>query len=157
MSNKCSLILSDGDRLEGRLVGASKVRSGEMVFSTGMVGYSEAITDPSYFGQILVFTYPLIGNYGIPTFDFDKSFVPRGFESDRAHVSAVIVSSDSNETYHWNSFEPLHDWLKKQDIPGIAGIDTRHLVHKIRNNPGLMGRVVPEVDDVKESLSLIHI
>ena len=70
MRDKCSLILSDGDRFEGELIGASRVRSGEMVFSTGMVGYSEAITDPSYFGQILVFTYPLIGNYGIPTFDF---------------------------------------------------------------------------------------
>jgi carbamoylphosphate synthase small subunit len=98
-----------------------------------MVGYSEALTDPSYFGQILLFTYPLIGNYGIPPL---PSRLPiessRGFESDRVHASAVIVSSDSQNAYHWTSRQTLDLWLREQGVPGIVGLDTRQLVHMIR-------------------------
>ncbi len=152
MRTKCALILSTGDRFEGVLIGYPKVRSGEMVFTTGMVGYSEAITDPSYFGQILVFSYPLIGNYGIPSFDISKQdIVPEGFESTNAHLGAIILTTDSTEAHHWNSYQSLDRWLYDQHVPGLIGIDTRHLVHIIRSNPQLMGRVEPLSDEAISS------
>jgi len=130
---------------EGELIGAPLAASGEMVFTTGMVGYSEAMTDASYFGQILVFTYPLIGNYGIPPLPKDLEVpIPRGFESNRVNAAAVIVTIDSQEAFHWTSHQPLDQWLAQQNVPGIVGLDTRHLVQLIRNHPGLLGRVVPQ-------------
>jgi len=142
---KCTLELSDGSRFEGELIGAPLLSSGELVFTTGMVGYSEAMTDPSYFGQILTFTYPLIGNYGIPTPPKELvTPIPRGFESDRINTAAVIVTIDSEEAFHWNSFQSLDSWLKDQGVPGIVGLDTRHLVHLIRQTPNLRGKVIPE-------------
>lgn len=148
MRQKCKLVLSDGSSFEGDLIGAPLRASGELVFTTGMVGYSEAITDPSYFGQILCFTYPLIGNYGIPSLPSDVDLpIPRGFESSRAHASAVILNIDSPEAFHWNSFQSLDEWLQFQGVPGIVGIDTRHLVHLIRSQPNLLGRVEPTRDE----------
>jgi carbamoyl-phosphate synthase small subunit len=142
---KCKLELSDGSVFEGELIGAPLLSSGELVFTTGMVGYSEAMTDPSYFGQILTFTYPLIGNYGIPTVPTKLATpIPRGFESERINTAAVIVTIDSEEAFHWNSFQSLDHWLKDQGVPGIVGLDTRHLVHLIRQTPNLRGKVVPE-------------
>lgn len=141
---KCSLVLSDGSRFTGDLIGAPLHASGELVFTTGMVGYSEAITDPSYFGQILCFTYPLIGNYGIPNPPKDLSLpIPKGFESLLPRTAAIILTIDSPETFHWNSFHSLHEWLKDQGVPGIVGLDTRHLVHQIRATPNILGRVEP--------------
>jgi len=145
MRQKCGLLLSDGSRFDGQLIGAPFKSSGELVFTTGMVGYSEAITDPSYFGQILCFTYPLIGNYGVPEASADSADpIPPGYESKKAQAAAVIVSIDSPETYHWNSFQSLDSWLKDQGVPGIVGLDTRHLVHMIRSTPNLLGRVIPD-------------
>jgi carbamoyl-phosphate synthase small subunit len=142
---KCTLHLSDGNQFEGDLIGAPLIASGQMVFTTGMVGYSEALTDPSYFGQILTFTYPLIGNYGIPSLPKDLSeAVPRGFESSRVHVASVILTIDSEEAFHWNSTSSLDHWLKEQKVSGVAGLDTRQLVHLIRQTPNLLGRIVPE-------------
>lgn len=142
---KCQLELSDGSCFDGELIGAPLSASGELVFTTGMVGYSEAMTDPSYFGQILVFTYPLIGNYGIPSLPQGLSWpIPRGFESDRVNTAAVIVTIDSSESFHWNSFQTLDSWLKEQQVPGIVGLDTRHLVHLVRQTPNLLGKVAPE-------------
>ena len=110
-----------------------------------MVGYTEAITDPSYFGQILVFSYPLIGNYGLPALPEKLTLpIPRGFESSKAHTAAVIVTVDSMESFHWNSLQTLDTWLKEQNVPGIVGLDTRHLVHLIRSSKNLLGRVTPE-------------
>ncbi|MCX6126846.1 MAG: glutamine-hydrolyzing carbamoyl-phosphate synthase small subunit [Proteobacteria bacterium] len=141
----CRLNLSNGQSFEGRLIGAPLESSGELVFTTGMVGYSEALTDPSYYGQILVFTYPLIGNYGIPEL---PNHLPiensRGFESDRVHVAAVIVADDSREAFHWTSHQTLDVWLKEHAVPGIVGLDPRQLVHLIRENRGLSARVVPD-------------
>jgi carbamoyl-phosphate synthase small subunit len=141
---KCALELSDGSRFEGDLIGAPVTTSGQLVFTTGMVGYSEAMTDPSYYGQILVFTYPLIGNYGIPaqpkTLDLP---IPRGFESSKVHTAGAILMIDSEEAFHWNSFLSLDHWLKEQGVPAIVGLDTRHLVHLIRQSPNLLGRIVP--------------
>ncbi len=148
MRQKCKLVLSDGSSFEGDLIGAPLRASGELVFTTGMVGYSEAITDPSYFGQILCFTYPLIGNYGIPDLPHGLELpIPRGFESSRAHAAAVILTIDSPETFHWNSFQSLDNWLKGQGVPGIVGLDTRHLVHLIRSNPNLLGRIEPSREE----------
>ena len=152
MREKCSLVLSNSEVLEGYLIGKKTDASGEMVFTTGMVGYSEAITDPSYFGQILVFTYPLIGNYGIPSFEPTSEFIPRGFESSSAHVKAVILTTDSPEAHHWNSYKTLDKWLKDQGVTGIVGIDTRHLVHQIRSHAQLLGKVVPETNIPKEKV-----
>lgn len=142
---KCTLKLSNGLEFSGQLIGAPLESSGELVFTTGMVGYSEALTDPSYFGQILLFTYPLIGNYGIPPLPGNLGIEnSSGFESNRVHASAVVVAVDSPEAFHWTSHQTLDAWLKQQGVPGIAGVDPRHLVHLIRENKGLSGRIVPE-------------
>ena len=143
MRQKCNLTLSDGNKFEGYLVGAPLKSSGELVFTTGMVGYSEAITDPSYFGQILCFTYPLIGNYGIPSIP-EGNNLEKGFESSKPHVSGVIITIDSPEAFHWNSFQTIDSWLKHFNIPGIVNLDTRHLVHLIRSTPNLLGKIEPE-------------
>lgn len=139
--SRCQLVLSTGESFECNLIGAPLFASGELVFTTGMVGYTEALTDPSYFGQILVFSYPLIGNYGVPK--LENEILPIGFESDRIHASAVIVASDSTQAYHWNSQSTLSAWLENNKVPGITGFDTRHLVHLIRDNPGLKAQIVP--------------
>lgn len=142
---RCSLVLSDGQRFTGTLIGAPLTASGELVFTTGMVGYSEAITDPSYFGQILIFTYPLIGNYGIPSLPKGLEVpIIKGFESSKVHTAGVIVSIDSEEAFHWTSLQSLDKWLKSQNVPGITGLDTRHLVHAIRNSKQLLARIEPE-------------
>lgn len=144
MRQKCSLILSNGDEFKGELIGAPLESSGEMVFTTGMVGYTEALTDPSYFGQILLFSYPLIGNYGVPDIPQELSApIPTGFESSKVHASAVILTIDSADSYHWRSLNTLDQWLEKQHVPGVVGVDTRHLVHTIRKNPGVTGKIVP--------------
>ncbi|MEI6397259.1 MAG: glutamine-hydrolyzing carbamoyl-phosphate synthase small subunit [Pseudomonadota bacterium] len=143
--SNCTLKLSNGMEFVGTLIGAPLEASGELVFTTGMVGYSEALTDPSYFGQILLFTYPLIGNYGVPPLPEKVSVEESGgFESDRVHAAAVIVATDSADAYHWSSRQTLDEWLKEQKVPGITGLDTRQLVHVIRENKRLLGRVVPE-------------
>lgn len=145
MRQKCTLKLSDGSQFTGDLIGAPVRSSGELVFTTGMVGYSEAITDPSYYGQILTFTYPLIGNYGIPVMPKDiKDILPRGFESAAPQAAAVIITIDSPECFHWNSYQSLDSWLREHGVPGIIGLDTRHLVHLIRSKANLLGRVTPE-------------
>lgn len=139
---KAILELSNGMKLEGDLIGQPIVASGEMVFTTSLVGYSESLSDPSYFGQILTFAYPLIGNYGIPSLESENT-LKTGFESNRIHASAVIVTNDSIETYHWDSRKNLHEWLLQNQVPGIVGIDTRHLIQLIREEKQLLGRVLP--------------
>src|SRR5437016_11281591 len=118
---KGTLVLEDGHRLTGRYFGAFKSAIGEVVFNTGMVGYPEALTDPSYRGQILVLTYPLIGNYGVP----DKASDSREFESDRIQVEALIVSEICTAPNHWNAFESLNQWLRNSRVPALTSIDTR--------------------------------
>ncbi|MEZ4741349.1 MAG: glutamine-hydrolyzing carbamoyl-phosphate synthase small subunit [Bdellovibrionota bacterium] len=142
MRSKCSLALSNGEVFEGELIGAPVRSSGELVFTTAMVGYGEALTDPSYFGQILLFSYPLIGNYGVPPIPSSLELpIPTGIESSKIHASAVLISIDSPSAFHWKSFQSLDSWLKSQNVPGIMGLDTRHLVHMIRSNPCLMGKI----------------
>ncbi len=149
MSQNGKLLLSTGESMEGQLIGAPLSASGELVFCTGMVGYSEAITDPSYFGQILIFSYPLIGNYGFPEMTAPASTnIPIGFESAKARAAGIILSQESLSAHHWNSIETLDSWLKQQKIPALSGIDTRHLIHILRNrrnnNEKILARIEPE-------------
>ncbi|MDR0485902.1 MAG: glutamine-hydrolyzing carbamoyl-phosphate synthase small subunit [Elusimicrobiota bacterium] len=149
---RARLELSNGAVFEGRAIGASSCVSGEMVFNTGMLGYSEAMTDPSYLGQILVFSFCLMGNYGIaplPKNDEDllHSF---GHESASIKTQGIIVSDIFDGCYHHDGGISLENWMKEQDVPGIAGIDTRYLVQTIRESGALFGRIVPEGADKKK-------
>jgi carbamoyl-phosphate synthase small subunit len=138
------LILEDGSEFEGTSFGYEGNSNGEVVFNTGMVGYPETLTDPSYRGQILVCTYPLIGNYGVP--DRERSNgVSKNFESDSIHVRGLIVSNYSIEYSHWSAKKSLGDWLKEEKIPAITGIDTRMLTRKLRDKGTMLGKIV--IDD----------
>ena len=135
-----TLLLEDGHRLEGRYFGALKSVTGEVVFNTGMVGYTEALTDPSYKGQILVLTYPLIGNYGVP--DTDRCL--EEFESRRIQVSGLIVSENCRQPAHWNTLTSIDEWLKKDGVPALAGVDTRALTKRLRQHGTMMGSIGTE-------------
>lgn len=141
---KAKLLLEDGTVLEGISFGSEKSISGEVVFNTGMVGYPETMTDPSYRGQILVLTYPLIGNYGVPGNETGK--VSKYFESDKIQISALILSNYIDEHNHWNAKKTLSEWLKENDIPGLHGIDTRALTKKLREKGTMLGKIVFEKD-----------
>ncbi|GHT43606.1 carbamoyl-phosphate synthase small chain [Endomicrobiia bacterium] len=139
------LELSNGVTLKGRAIGAGGVIvSGEMVFNTGMLGYSEAMTDPSYLGQILVFSFCLIGNYGIPMPKNGDLFMSKGHESASIKTQGIIVSDIYDGCHHHDGGISLQDWMKSQNVPGIAGIDTRYLVQVIRESGNLWGRIIPE-------------
>ncbi|MDR2399527.1 MAG: glutamine-hydrolyzing carbamoyl-phosphate synthase small subunit [Endomicrobium sp.] len=141
---KAYLELSNGIILEGRAIGADVTVSGEMVFNTGMLGYSEAMTDPSYLGQILVFSFCLIGNYGIPFPENRDFFSSQGHESSSIKTQGIIVSDIYDWCHHHDGGISLDDWMKMQGVPGIAGIDTRYLVQIIRKSGNLWGRIVSE-------------
>jgi carbamoyl-phosphate synthase small subunit len=141
---KAYLELSNGIKLEGRAIGADVSVSGEIVFNTGMLGYSEAMTDPSYLGQILVFSFCLIGNYGIPFPENGDFFSSQGHESSSIKTQGIIVSDIYNGCHHHDGGISLEDWMKKQGVPGIASIDTRYLVQIIRESGNLWGRIVSE-------------
>ncbi|RJP62728.1 MAG: carbamoyl-phosphate synthase (glutamine-hydrolyzing) small subunit [Ignavibacteriales bacterium] len=142
-SKPVKLILSDGTEFSGLSFGAFKNTNGEVVFNTGMVGYPETMTDPSYRGQILVCTYPLIGNYGIPN-DERENGLYKNFESEAIHVRALVVSDYSFDNSHWSSVKSLSDWMKENDIPGIFGIDTRRLTRKLREEGTMLGKIVAD-------------
>ncbi|MBD3328158.1 glutamine-hydrolyzing carbamoyl-phosphate synthase small subunit [Candidatus Peregrinibacteria bacterium] len=141
---KGTLILKDGHKFDGFIFGAEKSSAGEIVFSTGMVGYPESLTDPSYRGQILTFTYPLIGNYGVPKEEKDEYGLSNMFESDRIHVKGIVLSEYSENHSHWRAKQSLSDWLKKAGIPGITGIDTRELTKIIRTKGCMPAKIVVE-------------
>ncbi|WP_332690106.1 carbamoyl phosphate synthase small subunit [Halalkalibacter lacteus] len=129
---KRQLILEDGNVFIGEGFGADKVMSGEVVFNTGMTGYQEILSDPSYCGQIVTMTYPLIGNYGINRDDF---------ESVTPAINGFIVKEYEPEPSHWREEESLDTLLRAKDIPGLAGIDTRKLTRLIREHGTLRGRI----------------
>ena len=136
------LILSDGTVFKGRSFGFEADTVGEVVFNTAMTGYPESLTDPSYAGQILVTTFPLIGNYGVPNTDMGSDGLPLFMESERIHPKALVVA-DYSETYsHWNAKESLASWLKREKIPAITGIDTRRLTKMLREHGVMMGRII---------------
>lgn len=130
--NKVTLVLQDGSKFHGVSFGYEQPVAGEVVFNTAMMGYPESLTDPSYAGQLMVLTYPLVGNYGVPPFTFGQNGIADFMESDRIYASAIIVSDYSESFSHWNGQESLADWLKREHIPGITGIDTRELTKRLR-------------------------
>jgi carbamoyl-phosphate synthase small subunit len=140
---RLKLILEDGSILSGYSFGYPLSTSGEVVFNTGMVGYPESLTDPSYSGQILVLTYPLIGNYGVPEFD-KRNGLSEYFESDKIHIRGLVVSENSVEYSHWNAANSLSEWLYKNKVPGIGGIDTRCVTKKLRERGTILGKIVKE-------------
>jgi carbamoyl-phosphate synthase small subunit len=151
-----TLVLKDGTSYKGYSFGAERSTAGEVVFNTGMVGYNESLTDPSYKGQILALTYPLIGNYGVPGKETELG-LPKFFESDRIHISALVVSDYSSSYSHWNAVKSLSDWLREENVPAICGIDTRALTKRLREKGAMLGKVildedVPFYDPNKENL-----
>jgi len=138
---KAFLVLEDKTIFEGVSFGFEKNASGEVVFNTGMTGYIQSLTDPSYKGQILCFTFPLIGNYGVPKKE-KKNNLLKFFESDKIQVEGLIVSDYSFNFSHWNAFMSLQEWLKSEKIPAITNIDTRALTKKLREQGTMLGRIV---------------
>jgi len=136
------LVLEDGSRYTGVSFGHEESVAGEIVFNTGMVGYPEALTDPSYKGQLLISTYPLVGNYGVPSAGLIDEFgLPKHFESDRIHASAFIISDYSHHFSNWEAGRSLSQWLNEEKIPGLYGIDTRLLTKRIRETGSMLAKI----------------
>lgn len=135
------LVLEDGSEFTGKLFGFEKNINGEVVFNTGMVGYPETMTDPSYCGQILVVTYPLIGNYGVPSNEMENG-LKKNFESDKIFLRALIISDYSDNYSHWNAEKSLSGWMIEEGVPGLYGIDTRKLTRKLREKGSMLGKIV---------------
>jgi carbamoyl-phosphate synthase small subunit len=140
---KIRLTLEDGTIYYGRSFGAYVPAAGEVVFNTAMTGYPENLTDPSYRGQILCLTYPLVGNYGAPAKD-EENDLYRFYESASVHIAGLIVSDYSFDYSHWNAAESLDAWLKRNNVPGIFGIDTRALTKRLREKGSMLGKVETE-------------
>lgn len=133
--------MEDGSIYEGYSFGAKRSLAGEVVFNTSMMGYPESLTDPSYEGQILVLTYPLIGNYGVPQQRIEDDIVQH-FESRRIHVQGLIVSEHSGHYHHWLASKSLGEWLNENEVPALFGIDTRMLTKRLREEGTMLGRIV---------------
>lgn len=141
------LLLEDGTRFDGIAVAAPGPVTGEVVFTTSMSGYQESVSDPSYAGQIIVFTYPLVGNYGVNA---------RAMESDRVHARAVVMREavDRDDSPHAET--GWCRWLAEQGVPGISGVDTRAVVRHIRDKGAMRGGVFPAETPVEEAQELVH-
>ncbi|MGE4620462.1 MAG: glutamine-hydrolyzing carbamoyl-phosphate synthase small subunit, partial [Planctomycetota bacterium] len=146
------LELEDGTRYEGRAFGAKHSISGEVVFATGMVGYPESLTDPSYRGQLLTLTYPLVGNYGVPARHTDDPLSP-GFESSRIQAQALVVQNLCRDSSHWNAASSLDDWMIEEGIPGIEGIDVRALTRRLREHGTIKGRLLIDGSPDREEIA----
>ena len=142
-----SLALEDGSVFKGHAFGETKSIAGEVVFNTGMVGYPESLTDPSYAGEILVLTYPLMGNYGVPQqgngHDLDSPF-----ESSKIQIQGLVVSDHAMQYSHWNAVKSLDDWLRESGIPGLYGIDTRMLTKQLREKGTMLGKILAPGEDI---------
>ena len=139
-----TLKLENGMEFHGFSFGYDGPSDGEVVFSTAMVGYPESLTDPSYSGQILCVTYPLIGNYGVPQEGSDQLGISLNFESEKIWVRGLVISDYSFDYSHWDAVKSLDEWLKEQKIPGIFGIDTRALTQILREKGSMLGMIVPD-------------
>ena len=142
--NRIKLVLENGLEFQGYSFGYQKSAEGEVVFNTAMVGYPESLTDPSYSGQILCITYPIIGNYGVPDDRLDPYGISKVFESEKIHVRGLVISCYSENYSHWNSARSLDQWMKSHKSPGIYGIDTRELTKVLRENGAMLGRILPQ-------------
>lgn len=163
-TKRARLVLEDGSIFDGFSFGDDSSVSGEVVFNTGMVGYPESLTDPSYKGQILTLTYPLIGNYGIPDDACDEQLL-KYFESDKIQVSGLVVSEYSDNFSHWNAKKSLADWLKENRVPAMTGIDTRALTKILREKGTMLGKIIingevdfydPNRDNLVAQVSIIE-
>ncbi|CAD5208892.1 unnamed protein product [Bursaphelenchus xylophilus] len=144
------LILEDGSIFTGHSFGATQSARGELVFQTGMVGYIESLSDPSYARQFLTLTYPLIGNYGVPDITLKDSLgLPKGFESSKIWPAALIVDRicPDNEHSHYQAVRSLSDWLRENGVPGLSGIDVRELTKKVREKGSMKAKLIIETDD----------
>ncbi|MDO4496578.1 MAG: glutamine-hydrolyzing carbamoyl-phosphate synthase small subunit [Bacteroidales bacterium] len=139
-----TLVLESGQQFHGTSFGYEKAVNGEVVFNTAMMGYPESLTDPSYSGQILVMTFPLVGNYGVPSASEEANGLSSFYESDHIHVRALVVSDYSEEYSHWNANRSLSQWLKEEKIVGIEGIDTRELTKVLREHGSVPGKIIFE-------------
>lgn len=137
-----TLVLEDGTLFHGKSFGYEQPVAGEVVFNTAMMGYPESLTDPSYAGQLMTLTYPLVGNYGVPPFTMSGNGLPAYMESGRIYASAVIISDYSGQYSHWNASESLSSWLKREKVPGITAIDTRQLTKVLREHGVMMGKIL---------------
>ena len=145
-----TLVLEDGTKFHGKSFGYDAPVAGEVVFNTAMMGYPESLTDPSYAGQLMTLTYPLVGNYGVPPFSIEENKLATFMESDKIYASAIIVADYSEQYSHWNAVESLADWLKREHVPGITGIDTRQLTKVLREHGVMMGKII--FDDEPENI-----
>ncbi len=144
---QAKLILEDGTEIIGESFGYPHSCAGEVVFATGMVGYPESFTDPSYKGQILVLTYPLIGNYGMPADSYVDGILEH-YESNKGQISGLVVENYSHHYHHWNAQTSLAQWLYNQKIPAISGIDTRALTKRLREKGTMLGKIVFNKSDL---------
>ncbi len=143
-TSEARLVLEDGSVYTGESFGYPGSAAGEVVFNTGMTGYPETLSDPSYFGEIVVLTYPLIGNYGVPRQQVESQ-LSRTLESTRLQASGLITADYSAAYHHWNAGQSLAEWLIESGTPAVAGIDTRALTRKLRERGTMLGRI--EVND----------
>lgn len=146
-NQEIKLVLEDGTEFTGKSFGFNRSVAGEVVFNTSMTGYPENLSDPSYTGQILVATYPLIGNYGVPD-EVRENGLLKYFESDKMRISALVISDYSFSYSHWNSNKSLATWLKENKIPGIYGIDTRALTKIIREKGAMLGKIIANNSEI---------
>lgn len=144
------LLLEDGTRFDGELFGNQAPTDGEVVFSTAMTGYEQSLTDPSFKGQILTFTYPMIGNYGVPSEERDEYGLKKYFEGEEISVKGVVVCEYSEGFSHYRGVQSFSHWLAEKGISGISGIDTRALTQHLRDNGSQMGQIVPATESAKE-------
>ena len=155
------LELEDGSAYQGYSFGAPKSIAGELVFQTGMVGYPESVTDPSYRGQILVITFPLVGNYGVPsreTMDQLLGDLPAHFESSQIHIAGLVTASYAGEDFsHFLATSSLGTWLKEQGIPAMYGVDTRALTKRIREEGSMLGRMLLQRNDLTNGTAGSHV
>jgi carbamoyl-phosphate synthase small subunit len=151
--NAAKLMLEDGTVFDGIGFGYPTEIAGEVVFNTGMVGYTETLTDPSYRGQILCLTYPLVGNYGVPSYDIrDQCGLPKFFESERIQVKGLLIHDLSDAASHWSCKKTLDQWLYEEKVPGIYSIDTRELTKKLRVHGVMRGAIVVSKNAINDSL-----
>ena len=137
-----TLVLEDGTKFHGQSFGYDQPVAGEVVFNTAMMGYPESLTDPSYAGQLMTLTYPLVGNYGVPPFSVEPNGLATFMESDKIYASAIIVADYSEKYSHWNAVESLASWLKREHVPGITGIATRELTKVLREHGVMRGKMI---------------
>lgn len=144
---KIKLVLEDGQEFKGYQFGYSKSTAGELVFNTAMTGYPESLSDPSYRGQILVATFPLIGNYGVPIAKKNNEML-EFYESNEIHIEALVISQYTEDFSHWNAEKSLHEWMVENKIPGIYGVDTRKITQTIRDKGSMKAKILTDEEDV---------